>query len=249
MTFLATLEKSRQDQLVFLELTEEELSLMASYRELFTQHATEVVDKFYQHILQFPQLKSIIEKHSTVERLKETQKAYFISLTDPHLDSSYLQRRLSIGKKHVVVQLPPRWYIGAYQIYCQEIERLLTLHHDQNQEAITRAYNAFSKRINLDMQLAIENYIAEQLQQLMLMQEDISKVASVISHIASETNLLSLNASIEAARAGEHGRTFAVVAQAVRKLAEQSAQSAKEIDQMVKKNQAAINQMQKTNDT
>ncbi|MFZ5592598.1 MAG: protoglobin domain-containing protein, partial [Bacillota bacterium] len=56
MTFLATLEKSRQDQLVFLELTEEELSLMASYRELFTQHATEVVDKFYQHILQFPQL-------------------------------------------------------------------------------------------------------------------------------------------------------------------------------------------------
>ena len=58
----------------------------------------------------------------------------------------------------------------------------------------------------------------------------------VISEIASQTNLLALNASVEAARAGEHGKGFAVVATEVRKLAENSQKSAKEINEMAKVN-------------
>lgn len=63
--------------------------------------------------------------------------------------------------------------------------------------------------------------------------QKIKEATGLITSIAEETNLLSLNASIEAARAGEQGRGFAVVAAQIQKLAEQSNESAKKIDEII----------------
>ena len=63
--------------------------------------------------------------------------------------------------------------------------------------------------------------------------EEIGQIAEVITEIAAQTNLLSLNASIEAARAGEEGRGFAVVAGEVKKLSEESKKSADQIAELI----------------
>ena len=119
--------------------------------------------------------------------------------------------------------------------YANEIDNRAASLQENTRKSVQAAENLYK-----ETKVSLEKAIKEA-----QVVSDIEKFTGEIVSIADQTNLLALNAAIEAARAGEHGKGFAVVADEVRKLAEQTAGSAANIKELTEQVMSSVNELSK----
>jgi len=141
----------------FLELGEADVEALRDVHALLAGHRDAFSDRFYAHLLSFPQLRGMLGEGAQA-RLQHVQTAYFGSLTAGDYDEEYIRERLRVGATHQRIGLDPKWYIGAYRKYLAEMVAMLGRRLAGQPARFHAAVDAVLKIVCFDMGLALDTY-------------------------------------------------------------------------------------------
>ncbi len=152
---IAVTDTRRLQQLKYTQIDETKLTLIASCRDTLLPHVDEIVDRLYDGIYQESHLRAIIDQHSTLDRLKVTQKRYLLEVFAGKIDDRYIENRYMVGRAHARIGLGLEWYVATYMKYLEILSRIVQRHVPEHQMELMNALNAV---FNFDIQVILESY-------------------------------------------------------------------------------------------
>lgn len=153
--------KERLQQLRYTGVTEERLQYVYEYRNILLTLVDPIVDELYEEISRIDSLREFIQRHSTLERLKTTQKRYLQQCFEATIDDRYIQARYNIGRAHSEIGLHLEWYLATYTKYIDIIYKHVSqVLPDQTIHILLVIQAIFS----FDMQLTLEAYKAAEIE-------------------------------------------------------------------------------------
>lgn len=170
----------------FCRFTAEDAGLLAELRPAFTACADGFVDEFYDHLTANPVLRHLLAEPAVVKRLKRSQRAYLISLTDGVYDAAYAEGRLRIGSVHEEIGLEPQWYLGTYGMYTELLMPHIYAHFAAEPAKAVQAGAALSKLMILDMQIVLDAYYQTRHRKDLKRSEQLAAVGELAASIAHE---------------------------------------------------------------
>jgi rsbT co-antagonist protein RsbR len=201
--FMSKLKLDEQElasRLAFFEIGEEDLRRLASLRGFAEKYTDEIVEDLYVLILGHAESRQLFLDERTVGHVKAAQRQYFRGLFSGACDLGYVEDRLRIGVAHERVGVPPKWYLGAYARYMRLIfDRLRKELGDG--DALNAAFRSIQKLVAFDTALAMDTYIASQLDTLARHQAAIREMSTPVIEVYERVLLMPLIGTIDTQRA------------------------------------------------
>lgn len=148
----------QRQRLDFLKITDADINLLRSLEPLINLHVDNIIKEFYTELLKYREAKKFFIDDGMLKHVQEAQKKYLLDIFKAEFDDNYFERHLQIGAVHDRIGLPIKWYIGSHFKYFNKIIHVIAKHAGLDRETEMDAVMSVMKVMNLDEQLAMENY-------------------------------------------------------------------------------------------
>jgi diguanylate cyclase (GGDEF)-like protein len=155
-----------QTRQAFLSFGEQDGRNLVEIHEVIAAHVDEIIGEFYDHLLQFEELRGILSDPALVARLKGTQRQYLLSLGLSADCVEYAEGRLRIGLTHERVGLKQKWYLGAYHKLFELILQPLAVRYSGDASRLSSVVSTLNKIVTLDEIFVVETYYHATMQRL-----------------------------------------------------------------------------------
>lgn len=144
-------------QLKLTNMTKEELAVAQCLKPYIEENIQEIMEKFYDNIEQNPDLRAIINKHSSTDKLKKTLRRHITEMFSGVLNTEFMEKRKKIAIVHLHIGLTQKWYIASFsslfESFADVIYKNLTLPEDK-----ALALRVCNRLLSLEQQVVLEAY-------------------------------------------------------------------------------------------
>ncbi|CAH8772728.1 protoglobin domain-containing protein [Paenibacillus dendritiformis] len=187
---------SLRTKLMFLQMTTHDLKLLKRLTPYFEKYAKAITDRHYELLFEIPEMKQLIERHSTRERLARTFIIYLNSIPNVQLDEEYIRIRQRIGIVHSHIQLAPEWFVSSFlRIYEYLVPLIL---QDFRTAEASDLLLALHRILMLDAQIVLEAY--QSAYEFRLLDTNSETMEKLIQMDGIHTLLMSAEASMKDAQ-------------------------------------------------
>jgi len=149
-----------EKRLDFLQIDEATVTTLRKEQVLFEGAIDDLLDKFYSHILQQPELKSLFSDDESVQRARNAQKRHWLeTLFSMNPGKAQSDRAERIGQAHVRVGLTPGSYMGGYCFMLNQFVELVADRYKNDPSNFCRTIQALNKIVFMDMDFVIDSYL------------------------------------------------------------------------------------------
>jgi rsbT co-antagonist protein RsbR len=210
MAILRLDDEELRRRLAFYELTEEDFNRLANLKSFAERWTQDITDGLYQLIMGQPESREFFPDQATLTRVKKLQNKYFVGLFSGTYDLNYVRDRLLVGMAHERIGMPPKLYLGAYRRYLALIQAKLLDHFKGNIDEAAKALGSIRKIIFFDMSIAIDTYIAANLETMTRHQAAIRELSTPVVKVHDRILLLPIVGTVDTQRAHQIMETVLV---------------------------------------
>lgn len=152
--------KELEKQIQMIDLTKHDLAVIRQLQPHIQPHLEDLVTHFYKALEYGSGLNEIIQKNSSVDRLKVNLKRHLDEMFEGQINQAYINQRHTIAHVHVRIGLGTKWYMGSFQSFVSGLTDIIFSLNMSTADNIL-AIKAITKVLNFEQQLVIEAYDAQ----------------------------------------------------------------------------------------